>query len=118
MEEHNDFSDKFKDIFDLCDVDKDGYIDVHHFKELAADHFGAAGIEELTGIVNLLDPEGRGVIGYTDFCEGVQQIIDIQQQASRDSFKGSVSEETLVPLDIAGDLSVLELIEINLINIK
>ncbi|KAK3767877.1 hypothetical protein RRG08_059207 [Elysia crispata] len=89
MEEHNDFSDKFKDIFDLCDVDKDGYIDVHHFKELAADHFGAAGIEELTGIVNLLDPEGRGVIGYTDFCEGVQQIIDIQQQASRDSFKGS-----------------------------
>ncbi|RUS90433.1 hypothetical protein EGW08_001774 [Elysia chlorotica] len=45
MEEHNDFSDKFKDIFDLCDVDKDGYIDVHHFKELAADHFGAAGIE-------------------------------------------------------------------------
>ncbi|GFO39264.1 Rab11 family-interacting protein 4, partial [Plakobranchus ocellatus] len=63
---------------------------------------------ELTGIVNLLDPEGRGVISYSDFCEGVQQIIDIQQQASRDSFKGSVSEETLVPLDIAGDLSVLE----------
>ena len=46
MEEHtSDFSDKFKVIFDLCDVDKDGYIDVKHFSELAQDHFGAASTE-------------------------------------------------------------------------
>uniref|UniRef100_A0A0B6ZQZ4 EF-hand domain-containing protein n=1 Tax=Arion vulgaris TaxID=1028688 RepID=A0A0B6ZQZ4_9EUPU len=110
MEELSDFGDKFKEIFDLCDVDKDGYIDVKHFVELAKDHFGGEGTtaEELTGIINLLDPDGRGVISFPDFCEGIKQILEIQQQVSRDSFRGSVSEETLVPLDIAGDLSVLE----------
>ena len=56
MEDHNDFSDKFKDIFDLCDIDKDGFIDVHHFKELAADHFGAAGTEVSHTPVNMFDP--------------------------------------------------------------
>ncbi|BFZ18041.1 hypothetical protein BsWGS_21083 [Bradybaena similaris] len=108
MEELSDFGDKFKEIFDLCDIDKDGYIDVKHFAELAKDHFGAEGTtpEELTVIINLLDPEGRGVINFPDFCEGIKQILDIQQQVSRGSFRGSVSEETLVPLDIAGDLSV------------
>ncbi|XP_059146652.1 rab11 family-interacting protein 4B-like isoform X2 [Physella acuta] len=113
MEDTLEHSDKFKQIFDLCDVDKDGFIDVQHFTELAQDHFGAYGTEELTGIINLLDPEGRGLISYADFCEGIQQIIEIQQQAAR-TFKSSVSQETLVsedtlvPLDIAGDLSVLE----------
>ncbi|XP_013066260.1 rab11 family-interacting protein 4B-like isoform X3 [Biomphalaria glabrata] len=116
MEEHSEFSDKFKQIFDLCDVDKDGYIDVHHFQELAKDHFFGAECtetEQLTGIINLLDPEGRGLISYSDFCDGVQQIIELQQQVSR-NFKNSVSQETLVsedtlvPLDIAGDLSVFE----------
>ncbi|XP_012939801.1 rab11 family-interacting protein 4B [Aplysia californica] len=106
MDEQPEYSDKFKEIFDLCDVDKDGYIDVRHFTELAHDHFGAASTEELTGVITLLDPEGRGLISYADFCQGVQQIIEIQQQASRPST--SVSEETLVPLDIAGDLSSLE----------
>ncbi|KAI8796973.1 rab11 family-interacting protein 4B isoform X3, partial [Biomphalaria glabrata] len=68
---------------------------------------------QLTGIINLLDPEGRGLISYSDFCDGVQQIIELQQQVSR-NFKNSVSQETLVsedtlvPLDIAGDLSVFE----------
>ncbi|CAG5136677.1 unnamed protein product [Candidula unifasciata] len=110
MEELSDFGDKFKEIFDLCDIDKDGYIDVRHFAELAKDHFGGEGTtpEELTVIINLLDPEGRGVINFPDFCEGIKQILEIQQQVSRGSFRGSVSEETLVPLDIAGDLSVLE----------
>ncbi|KAH9489893.1 hypothetical protein Btru_044515, partial [Bulinus truncatus] len=116
MEEHSEFSDKFKQIFDLCDVDKDGFIDVKHFQELARDHFFGADCtetEQLTGIVHLLDPEGRGLISYSDFCEGVQQIIELQQQVSQ-NFKNSVSQETLVsedtlvPLDIAGDLSVLE----------
>lgn len=40
-----DFTDKFKEIFDLCDVDSDGYIDVEHFKGLAKEHFGADGTE-------------------------------------------------------------------------
>lgn len=38
-------TDKFKEIFDLCDVDRDGFIDVDHFKGLAKEHFGAEGIE-------------------------------------------------------------------------
>lgn len=40
MEEPSESGDKFKEIFDLCDIDKDGYIDVKHFVELAKDNFG------------------------------------------------------------------------------
>nr|KAG5709696.1 hypothetical protein BaRGS_027721 [Batillaria attramentaria] len=100
-------ADKFKAIFDLCDEDKDGYIDVDHFKGLAKDHFGAEGEEEITGVINLLDPEGRGQISFDDFSRGVEQIIEIQQQA-QSRIKSSVSEDTLVPLDIAGDLTSLQ----------
>lgn len=45
MEDPYESVDKFKAIFDLCDEDKDGYIDVDHFKGLAKDHFGAEGLE-------------------------------------------------------------------------
>ena len=47
MEVEPDFSadNRIKEIFDLCDVDKDGFIDVNHFQELAQDHFGAASTE-------------------------------------------------------------------------
>ncbi|XP_070185687.1 rab11 family-interacting protein 3-like isoform X3 [Littorina saxatilis] len=108
MEDQQDDGDRFRAIFDLCDDDKDGYIDVEHFKGLAKDHFGAEGLdlEEITGVINLLDPEGRGLISFEDFCRGVTQIVDIQQQAhSSRLLKSSVSVDTLVPLDIAGDLS-------------
>lgn len=52
MEELSDFGDKFKEIFDLCDIDKDGYIDVKHFAELAKDHFGAEGTTPEVGCVS------------------------------------------------------------------
>ena len=45
MENPQDNVDRFRAIFDLCDEDKDGYIDVDHFKELAKDHFGAEGLD-------------------------------------------------------------------------
>ena len=45
MENPQDDVDRFRAIFDLCDEDKDGYIDVDHFKELAKDHFGAEGLD-------------------------------------------------------------------------
>ena len=45
MEDLQDSNDRYKAIFDLCDDDHDGYIDVDHFKELAKDHFGAEGLE-------------------------------------------------------------------------
>lgn len=47
MEELSEFGEKFKEIFDLCDLDKDGYIDVKHFIELAKEHFGAEGTSEV-----------------------------------------------------------------------
>lgn len=109
MEDLQNDSERFKAIFDLCDEDKDGYIDVIHFTELAKDHFGAEGLdlEEITGVINLLDPEGRGLISLDDFCRGVGQIVEIQQQAHSSRIKSSVSIDTLVPLDIAGDLTSL-----------
>lgn len=108
MEDPYESADKLKAIFDLCDEDKDGYIDVDHFKDLAKDHFGAESEEEITGVINLLDPEGHGQISFDDFCRGVEQIIEIQQQVQSSKIKSSVSEDTLVPLDIAGDLSSLQ----------
>ncbi|XP_025086872.1 rab11 family-interacting protein 3-like isoform X2 [Pomacea canaliculata] len=62
---------------------------------------------EITGVVNLLDPEGRRHISFEDFCKGVAQINEVQHQAQFLGFKSSVSEDTLVPQDIAGDLSGL-----------
>ncbi|KAL8593318.1 hypothetical protein ACOMHN_009971 [Nucella lapillus] len=110
MEDHQSSTDRYRAIFDLVDNDDDGYIDVDHFKDLAKDHFGAEGLdlEEITGVINLLDPEGRGLISFDDFCRGVEQIIDIQQQAQSARIKSSVSVDTLVPLDIAGDLTSLQ----------
>lgn len=36
---------RLKTIFDICDEDKDGYIDISHFASLAKDHFGAEGFK-------------------------------------------------------------------------
>lgn len=36
-----DYTDKLHDVFDLCDVEKKGYISVEHFVSLAKEHFGA-----------------------------------------------------------------------------
>lgn len=38
MEE--DVRDKLRDIFDVCDEDKEGFITIDHFKNLAKEHFG------------------------------------------------------------------------------
>lgn len=37
-------------------------------------------LQEITGVINLLDPDGKGLISFDDFCRGVGQIVDIQQQ--------------------------------------
>lgn len=50
MELPQEYAERLRTIFDLCDEDKDGYIDVLHFKGLAKDHFGADGLE-VSGIV-------------------------------------------------------------------
>lgn len=32
------------------------------------------------GIIQLLDPEGKGKVSFKDFCQGVQQILEVQGQ--------------------------------------
>lgn len=55
MEDPLEYGDKFKQIFDLCDLDKDGFIDVQHFTELAQDHFGAYGTEVSSSLMWSID---------------------------------------------------------------
>ncbi|XP_050394296.1 rab11 family-interacting protein 4A isoform X5 [Patella vulgata] len=106
-----EFLDKLKTVFNVCDEDDDGLIAVDHFEKLAVEHFGASGIEAVTGIINFLDPDAKGVINFDDFCEGVQQIQDLQSQV-QSSFNGGsgslrrgCSEDTLVPADCIAHIS-------------
>lgn len=38
--------------------------------------------QEIIGIIQILDPEGKGKINFEDFCKGVQQILDIHSPSS------------------------------------
>ena len=38
--------------------------------------------QEVIGIIQLLDPEGKGKVSFTDFCQGVQQILEVQGDVS------------------------------------
>ncbi|XP_067671542.1 rab11 family-interacting protein 4-like isoform X2 [Haliotis asinina] len=103
MEENESYEEKLRDIFDFYDEDHDGYIAVDHVQSvLTKEQFGAAQPQEITGIINLLDPDGTGIIGFRDFCEGVKQLAAIQTQvhSPENSLRGSCSLETLVPVDI------------------
>ncbi|XP_046574524.1 rab11 family-interacting protein 4B-like isoform X2 [Haliotis rubra] len=112
MEENESYEDKLRDIFDFYDEDHDGYIAVDHVQSvLTKEQFGAAQPQEITGIINLLDPDGTGIIGFRDFCEGVKQLAAIQTQvhSPENSLRGSCSLETLVPVDIhSPELSLTE----------
>jgi len=39
----DDYTRRLKDVFDLCDIDKRGYISIDHFVQLANQHFGTSG---------------------------------------------------------------------------
>ena len=43
METSDNHMEKLRAVFDLCDVQKQGFISVNHFRELATEHFGAGG---------------------------------------------------------------------------
>lgn len=45
MEE--DVLERLKSVFDVCDERKEGYITVGHFKDLAKEHFGQFGDDEV-----------------------------------------------------------------------
>lgn len=41
MEISDEYVDKLRAVFDLCDTKKQNFISVQHFIELAKEHFGA-----------------------------------------------------------------------------
>jgi len=43
MDVEDDYTRRLRDVFDLCDVDKRGYISIDHFVQLANEHFGTSG---------------------------------------------------------------------------
>jgi len=43
MDAEDDYIRRLRDVFDLCDVDKIGYISIDHFVQLANEHFGTSG---------------------------------------------------------------------------
>ena len=51
MPEH--YEDKLRDVFQLCDSEKKGYISVQHFVSLAKEHFGAEGQGEEVCVIHV-----------------------------------------------------------------
>lgn len=41
MDDTADFAEKLRAVFDLCDAERQGFITVEHFVELAWEYFGA-----------------------------------------------------------------------------
>ncbi|XP_041364795.1 rab11 family-interacting protein 3-like isoform X2 [Gigantopelta aegis] len=106
MDENHDLIERLRNIFSLCDDDDDGFISADHFRELAGEHFGAAGSQEITGIINLLDPEGIGLISFDNFCDGIKQILEIQSQVQihDSSFKKDIEDISYIQT-VNGDSS-------------
>lgn len=106
MDETLDIADQYRAIFDLCDDRKDGFINVNHFKELVKTHSGTGfDLEIVTGVINLLDPEGKGLISYDDFSRGIEQIKKIQQgQVSRFNSTSSESFDSVLSPDLINSI--------------
>lgn len=77
---NSDYFNKLKTVFEVCDEKNDGYITIEHFENLIRDHFGGGESEELVGIIQFLDPDGKGKINFKDFCQGVQRILALPTQ--------------------------------------
>jgi len=43
MDAADDYAHRLRHVFDLCDIDKRGYISIDHFVQLANEHFGTSG---------------------------------------------------------------------------
>ena len=56
MEISDDYVDKLRAVFDLCDTKKQNFISVQHFIELAKEHFGAVedGLEVCIKLVDYI----------------------------------------------------------------
>lgn len=62
---------RLKEVFDMCDQDKDGFVRVEHLVNLGLQFGRGDEIKRLTG---LLDPNALGKISFKDFCHGVFAI--------------------------------------------
>lgn len=76
----SEYFNKLKSVFEVCDEKNDGYITIEHFENLIREHFGGGESEELCGIIQFLDPDGKGKINFNDFCQGVQRILSLPNQ--------------------------------------
>ncbi|CAL8342872.1 unnamed protein product [Merluccius merluccius] len=65
------FLKKLKEVFDVCDEDADGYIQVDRFVDLGL-RFGQG--DEVKKLTKYLDPNSHGKINFKDFCHGVFAI--------------------------------------------
>ncbi|KAK2169910.1 hypothetical protein LSH36_6g14018 [Paralvinella palmiformis] len=86
MELSGDAGVRLRAVFDICDPDKKGFITVDHFVNLAREHFGAGDEEQdnevMCRIIEVLDPEGDGKIHFSEFCQGVKQILELKSPCS------------------------------------
>ncbi|CAD5122117.1 DgyrCDS10567 [Dimorphilus gyrociliatus] len=68
-----------RSVFELCDQQKNGYIFVEDFIDLAKKHFCDDNEQNISNVVEFLDPEKDGKIYFKDFCDGVKRILNTQQ---------------------------------------
>nr|XP_037286757.1 rab11 family-interacting protein 4A-like isoform X3 [Rhipicephalus microplus] len=66
--------DQLRQVFDLCDEERCGYITSDKLRQLGREHF--AGSEQaLVQLVQCLDPGQRGLISFKDFATGVMALL-------------------------------------------
>ncbi|KAK7792084.1 hypothetical protein R5R35_010708 [Gryllus longicercus] len=63
-------------VFQLCDPHGTGFVSLHTLlqlgREYCSDHNAQ---QEVARALQQLDPAGRGVIGFADFCRGVCAVV-------------------------------------------
>ncbi|XP_077548179.1 rab11 family-interacting protein 4A-like isoform X1 [Haemaphysalis longicornis] len=65
---------QLRQVFDLCDEERCGYITSDKLRQLGREHF--AGSEQaLVQLVQCLDPRQRGLISFKDFATGVMTLL-------------------------------------------
>ncbi|XP_023221654.1 rab11 family-interacting protein 4A-like isoform X1 [Centruroides sculpturatus] len=73
MASEQDAMKQLREVFDLCDEMKCGYLSIDQLKELGKKYFGGRE-EEMVQLLECLDPKGQGVITFNDFCRGVATV--------------------------------------------
>lgn len=69
-----EFIRQLREVFDLCDELKCGFISVDQLREIVRKHFGG-NEEEIAQLIECLDPNRHGVVTFPDFCRGVVSAL-------------------------------------------